>query len=158
MGATDADGWRPQHWKTVDVKELDLPKAEGVEHVYLHSMVRWLGDDDEGIDVEEMGWTGDYGLGAGIYSTEGEIAVGDSDPANPEGWAYFAPLSGNYEGQTTFIYVNFTQELMEYITGKSGREDTVAAFLEDDWYQTTTDILRSIEYDEPAAEDLPLPG
>ncbi|WBL18032.1 hypothetical protein [Citricoccus sp. NR2] len=47
---------------------------------------------------------------------------------------------------------------MEYITGETGREDIVAAFLEDERYQTTTDNLRSIEYDEPADEDMPLPG
>lgn len=79
-GATDGDGWRRQHGETVDADEFDLPHAEGVEHVYLRSNVQWLSEDDEGIDVEEMGWTGDYLLGTGIYSTQEEIAVGDSDP------------------------------------------------------------------------------
>lgn len=158
-GAIDTDGWRAQHWRTVHVEELDLPSRDSAEHVYLRTDVQWLGANDHDHNVEDMGWeTGEYRTVSEIVSSPEAPETGDSDPASQPGWAYFAPLSGNYEGETTLISVIFTQELMEYLTGKSGREDTVAAFLEDDWYQTTTDILRSIEYDEPAEEDLPLPG
>lgn len=158
-GAIDTDGWRAQHWETVHVEELDLPSRESAERVYLRSNMQWLGENDRDLNVEDMGWeTGEYRMVSEIVSSPEAPEMGDSDPDSPPGWAYFAPLSGDYEGETTLISVMFSQELMEYLTGETGREDTVAAFLEDEWYPTTTDILRSIEYDEPAAEELPLPG
>lgn len=152
-GAIDGDGWSAQHWQTVDVEELDLPVRADDEHVYLSSGAQWLGEQDEDIDREAMGWdAGDYRLVTSVTSTTGDVAVGDDEKF---GWAYLSPLSGNYEGITNIIFVHFSQELMEYLTGESGREDTITAFLDNEWYQTTTDILRSIEYREPAAEDLP---
>lgn len=157
-GAIDTDGWRAQHWQTIEVDELELPSRESTEYVYLRSDVQWLGENDRDLNVEDMGWdTGEFRIVSEIVSTPEALSTGDGDPEIPQGWAYFAPLSGNYEGETTLISVVFNQELMEYLTGESGRVDTISAFLENEWYQTTTDILRSIEYDEPAAEDLPLP-
>ncbi|MGO1532078.1 MAG: hypothetical protein ACTHZ5_13460 [Micrococcaceae bacterium] len=155
-GPVDADGWRSQHWQTVDLEEHELPKTDGAEHVYLRSNVEWLGENDVDVDHERSGWgDNEYRLNVSIISTEVSLAEGDSDPADREGWAYVAPLPGNYEGGVAFIGAVFDQELMEYLTGASGREDTVAAFLENEWYQTAMDILRSVEYREPAAEDLP---
>lgn len=157
-GPTSGDGWRSQYWELADVQELDVPVHEDREHVYLRTDLEWLGEDDEAVDPEQMGWeSGDYRLVSKIVSQDENLEVGETDPGvRQSGWAYWTPLPGNYDGETSIVTVTFNQELIEALTGETEQDAAVNAFLDNEWYQTTTEILSSMEYEEPNEADLPI--
>lgn len=158
-GPTSGDGWRSQHWELVDVEELtDLPLHDDRGHNYLRTAVEWLGEQDEDIDLGGVGWDdGDYRMNISVVSQDEDLEPGETDnDVRLAGWAYWTPLPGNWAGETSFIGVSFDQELMEALTGETGQDATVEAFLENDWYQTTREILASVSYEEPAEDEMPI--
>lgn len=158
-GPTSGDGWRSRHWQVADVEELtDLPLHEQHDHNYFRTDEEWLGEDDAEVDPGSMGWNSDdYRLISKVVSQSEEVTVGDDDfDLRQNGWSYWTPLPADWAGETTFISVIFSQELIEGLTGETGQEEAVPAFLENEWYQTTRDILTSVQYEEPAEDDLPL--
>ncbi|WBL18030.1 hypothetical protein [Citricoccus sp. NR2] len=158
-GPTSGDGWRSQHWELADVEELtDLPLHDDREHNYLRTAVEWLGEQDEDIDLEGVGWDdGDYRMNISVVSQDEDLEPGETDnDVRLAGWAYWTPLPGTWAGETSFIGVSFDQELIEGLTGETGRDDAVEAFLENEWYQTTREILASMSYDQPDEDELPI--
>ncbi|MGO1184231.1 MAG: hypothetical protein ACTHZ5_13445 [Micrococcaceae bacterium] len=158
-GPTSGDGWRSQYWELLDAEELtDLPLHEARQHNYLRTGLEWLGEDDENIDPEQMGWDGgDYRMTMSVVSQDEDLQPGETDQqVRLAGWAYWTPLPGDWQGETSFIGVTFSQELIESLTGETEQDAAVAAFQENEWYQTTRDILASMHYEEPAEEDLPI--